>query len=227
MQISGVLQQSCFSRFRSSGTEASGAATIPKRSPYEAAILAKLNASTIGLAAGRLEGAPLRFATELARVVDDGEKMRVLPIVTRGPFENVNDLLYVRGMDAAIIYGDVLEHFKKDPRISRIERRIHYITHLFPPKCTCSSARRSRALEDLAGKPVNFNTHGTAAAYSGPIIFERLGIKVQPSSIPTPSQWQKWPRATSMPPLSSSLRDPWIPSSSASGQWVSSSCPFR
>ncbi|NJO33003.1 MAG: C4-dicarboxylate ABC transporter substrate-binding protein, partial [Rhodospirillales bacterium] len=41
-------------------------------------------------------------------------------------------------------------------------------------------------LEDLAGKPVNFNTHGTAAAYSGPIIFERLGIKVQPQFTPHP-----------------------------------------
>ena len=77
--------------------------------------------------------------------MDDGEKMRVLPIVTRGPFENVYDLLYVRGMDAAIIYGDVLEHFKKDPRITRIEQRIHYISHLFPPKYTCSSAPRSTA----------------------------------------------------------------------------------
>ncbi len=35
-------------------------------------MLGKLNASTIGLAAGQLEGAPLRFATELARVVDGG-----------------------------------------------------------------------------------------------------------------------------------------------------------
>ena len=103
-----------------------------KRSQYEDDLRGKLNSSTIGLAAGQLEGAPLRFATELARVVDDGTKMRVLPIVTRGPFENVNDLLYVRGIDAAIIYGDVLEHFKKDPRISNIEKRIQFIAHLFP-----------------------------------------------------------------------------------------------
>ena len=150
-----------------------------KHSPYEAALLAKLNASTIGLAAGRIEGAPLRFATELARVMDDGERMRVLPIVTRGPFENVYDLLYVRGMDAAIIYGDVLEHFKKDPRINRIEQRIHYISHLFPSEVHVFARPEINSLEELAGKPVNFNTHGTAAAYSGPIIFDRLGIKVQ------------------------------------------------
>jgi TRAP-type uncharacterized transport system substrate-binding protein len=162
------------------------AAQQVKHTPYEAALLAKLNASTIGLAAGQPEGAPLRFATELARVVDDGDKMRVLPIVTRGPFENVYDLLYVKGIDAAIIYGDVLEHFKKDPRINRIDQRIHFITHLFPSEVHVFVRPEINSLEDLAGKPVNFNTHGTAAAYSGPIIFDRLGIKVQAQFDPHP-----------------------------------------
>ena len=185
LHLSAVWISSLFFALSLVGTEAIGQHAA-KRSPHEAEMLGKLNASTIGLAAGQLEGAPLRFATELARVVDDGEMMRVLPIVTRGPFENVNDLLYVRGIDAAIIYGDVLEHFKKDPRISRIEQRIHFITHLFPSEVHVFVRPEINTLADLAGKPVNFNTHGTAAAYSGPLIFERLGIKVEPHHNPHP-----------------------------------------
>ena len=42
-------------------------------------------------------------------------------------------------------------------------------------------------MEDLAGKPVNFNTRGTAAAYSDPLIFDRLGIKVDARFDPHPS----------------------------------------
>jgi len=64
----------------------------------EAQIRERLNAGTIGLAGGLLEGAPIRFATEIARVVNDGGAVHVLPIVTRGPTENVNDLLYLRGL---------------------------------------------------------------------------------------------------------------------------------
>src|SRR5262245_31580968 len=61
---------------------------IPKRDQQgqplrDDTLKTKLNSWTIGLAAGQLEGAPLRFATELARVLDDGDNMRVLPIVTR------------------------------------------------------------------------------------------------------------------------------------------------
>src|SRR5262250_1028285 len=92
----------------------------------------KLNSWTIGLAAGQLEGAPIRFAAELARVLDDGDNMRVLPIVTRGPFDNVFDLLYLRGVDAAIVHGDVLDYFAKDRKIAGIEQRISYLMPLFP-----------------------------------------------------------------------------------------------
>ena len=137
-----------------------------------------INSNTVGLAAGRIEGAPLQFAGELARVLDDGDDMRVLPIVTRGIFDNVFDLLYLRGVDAAIVYGDVLEHFKKNPEISGISRRINYLASLFPSELHIFVRPEITSLKDLEGKAVNFNTEGTAAAYSGPIIFERLGVKI-------------------------------------------------
>jgi TRAP-type uncharacterized transport system substrate-binding protein len=152
----------------------------------EGGLKLRLNNWTIGLAAGLLEGAPIRFAAELARVLDDGDNMRVLPIVTRGPFDNVFDLLYLRGVDAAIVNGDVLDHFQKERKVAGLERRISYIMPLFPSEVHVFVRPEIGKLEDLAGKPVNFNTQGTAAAYSGPIIFERLGIKVEPRFVPHP-----------------------------------------
>src|SRR6476660_3745161 len=81
-------------------------------SPSEAQIRDRVNAWTVGLAGGLLEGAPIHLATEVARVVSDGGVVQVLPIVTRGPTENVNDLLYLKGIDAAIINSDSLEEYK-------------------------------------------------------------------------------------------------------------------
>src|ERR1700756_3343818 len=74
----------------------------------------KVNAWTVGLAAGLIEGAPLRLASEMARVADDGPNLQVLPIVTRGPTQNVNALLYLKGVDLAIINSDALEEYKVD-----------------------------------------------------------------------------------------------------------------
>jgi TRAP-type uncharacterized transport system substrate-binding protein len=150
----------------------------------EAQIRERLNAGTIGLAGGLLEGAPIHFATEIARVVNDGGEMHVLPIVTRGPTENVNDLLYLRGIDAAIINSDSLEEYKS--QVPQIQQRIAYLLSLFPSELHIFVRPEIRSLADLAGKKVNFNTQGTAAAYSGPLIFSRLGLAVEKMFIPHP-----------------------------------------
>jgi TRAP-type uncharacterized transport system substrate-binding protein len=150
----------------------------------EADIRDRVNAGTVGLAGGLLEGAPIHFATDIARVVDDGSNMHVLPIVTRGPTENVNDLLYLRGVDAAIINSDSLEEYKS--QVPQITQRIGYVLSLFPSELHIFVRPEIRSLSDLAGKKVNFNTQGTAAAYSGPLIFSRLGIEVEKTFIPHP-----------------------------------------
>src|SRR5436190_10862652 len=150
----------------------------------EAQIKYRLNAWTIGLAGGLLEGAPIRFATEIARVVNDGGNMQVLPIVTRGPTENVNDLLYLKGVDLAIINTDSLEEYKI--QVPQIQQRIVSIISLFPSDLHIFVRPEIRSLADLAGKKVNFNTQGTAAAYSGPLIFSRLGVAVDKMFIPHP-----------------------------------------
>ena len=153
-------------------------------SPSEAQIRDRLNAWTVGLAGGLLEGAPIHFATEIARVVSDGGVVQVLPIVTRGPTENVNDLLYLKGIDAAIINSDSLEEYKS--QVPQIQQRITYILSLFPSELHIFVRPEIRSLSDLVGKKVNFNTQGTAAAYSGPLIFSRLGLDVEKTFIPHP-----------------------------------------
>jgi TRAP-type uncharacterized transport system substrate-binding protein len=142
----------------------------------------KINAWTVGLAGGLLEGAPIRLAAEMARIVDDGANLHVLPIVTRGATENVNSLLYLRGVDTAILNSDALEEYKI--QVPQIRSRITYLLNLFPSELHIFVRPEIASLQDLAGKKVNFNTQGTAAAYSGPLIFSRLGINVEKTFIP-------------------------------------------
>jgi NMT1-like family len=148
----------------------------------QAAQTEKMNAWTVGLAAGQLEGAPIRIAAEIARVVDDDQNMVVLPIVTRGPVENLNDLLYLRGVDLAIVNSDALEEYKA--QVPNIQNRVVYLLNLFPSELHVFVRPEIQSLQDLAGKKVNFNTLGTAAAYSGPLIFSRLGIDVEKTFVP-------------------------------------------
>jgi TRAP-type uncharacterized transport system substrate-binding protein len=142
----------------------------------------RINAWTVGLAGGLIEGAPLRLAAEIARVVNQEDKLHVIPIVTGGATENVNSLLYLRGVDAAIINTDALDDYKT--QVPLIKGRLVYILSLFPSELHIFVRPEIRSLEDLRGKKVNFNTQGTAAAYSGPLIFSRLGLDVEKMFIP-------------------------------------------
>ena len=142
----------------------------------------KINAWTIGLAAGRIEGAPLRLAAEMARVVDDGANLLSCPSSRAVPTENLNSLLYLRGVDLAIINSDALEEYRI--AFPEIRRHVTYLLNLFPSELHIFVRPEIQSLQDLAGKKVNFNTLGTAAAYSGPLIFSRLGIDVEKTFIP-------------------------------------------
>ena len=85
-------------------------------------------------------------------------------------------------MDAAIINSDSLEQFKT--LVPNINQRIKYILSLFPSEVHIFVRPEIKSLSDLNGRKVNFNTPGTAAAYSGPLIFERLKLDVDKTFIP-------------------------------------------
>ncbi|MGY3614242.1 TAXI family TRAP transporter solute-binding subunit [Bradyrhizobium sp. USDA 10063] len=159
-----------------------GNAQVVRRPFPQEAEKDRMNAWTVGLAGGLLEGAPIRLAAEMARVVDDGANLHLLPIVTRGATENLNSLLYLRGVDTAIINSDALEEYRI--QVPQIRSRITYLLNLFPSELHIFVRPEITSLQDLGGKKVNFNTQGTAAAYSGPLIFSRLGIEVEKTFIP-------------------------------------------
>lgn len=152
----------------------------PKPVPLdETAKEARANAWTIGVAGGLLEGTFIRYAADLAKVLDDGDNLRVLPLVSYGAVGNVSDLIYLKGVDLAITYADALDHFRTTERIPNIDRRVNYIIPMFQGEVHIYAGPEIKSIADLAGKKVNFNTVGSAANYTGGIVFDRLGITVE------------------------------------------------
>ena len=141
---------------------------------------ARVNSWTVGVAGGLLEGTFIRFAAELGKALDDGENLRVLPIVTYGAAENINDLLYLKGVDIAITDADVFEEYKANHKYGNIEKRINYISEMYIAEFHVYVRPEIKSLKDLAGKKVGFNTKGSAANITGKIAFQRLGISIEP-----------------------------------------------
>jgi TRAP-type uncharacterized transport system substrate-binding protein len=146
----------------------------------EAFKVARANDWTVSIAGGLLEGTFIRFAAELAKALDDGDNLRILPIVSHGAAENVDDMLYLRGIDVAITYSDVLYQYKRAGQIKNIDQRISYISELYVGELHVFARPEIKTLADLEGKKVGFNTQGAGPTVTGPILFERLGIHVEP-----------------------------------------------
>src|SRR3974390_2525502 len=157
----------------------------------DAALREKKNAWTVGIVGGLLSGTYMRVVDEMASVLNDRENLRVLPIVSYGAASNLDDLLYLRGVDAAVTQSDVFEYFKTQRKTPNLERRVQYVIRLPISELHILARNDVQSLEDLRGKKVNFGPAGTGASLTGTIVFQRLGINVNQVLIDQPTALQK------------------------------------
>jgi TRAP-type uncharacterized transport system substrate-binding protein len=149
------------------------------------------NAWTVGIAGGLIDGTYMRFADELGKVLDDGDDLRVLPMVSYGAASNLDDLLYLRGIDLAVTQSDVFEYFRTERKTPKLQNRVHYILRLPIAELHILARTDIRSLEDLRGKKVNFGPAGSGSSLTGTIVFQRLGVQVEQVLIDQQSALQK------------------------------------
>ncbi len=157
----------------------------------EASVRERKNRWTVGVAGGLLSGTYMTFADELAQVLDDGENLRILPIVTYGAASNLDDLLYLRGVDVAVTQSDVFEYFRTQRKTPNLENRIHYIIRLPVSEMHVLAREEIKSIDDLRGKKVSFGPAGSASSLTGTIVFQRLGVQVEQVLYDNPTALQK------------------------------------
>jgi TRAP-type uncharacterized transport system substrate-binding protein len=146
----------------------------------DAALKARKNSWTVGVAGGPMSGTNMTFAEEMAQVLDDGDNLRVIPMVTYGAASSLDDLLYLRGVDVAITQSDEFEYLRTQ-RIPNLEGRIHYILRLPISEMHVLANADIKSIQDLDGKKVNFGPAGSASSLTGSIVFQRFGVKAEPT----------------------------------------------
>ena len=170
------------------------AQTVPKsleQGGPDAALNQRKNAWTVGVAGGQLSGTYMTFADELAQVLDDGDNLRVIPIVTYGAASNLDDLLYLRGIDVVMTQADVFEYFRTQRKTPNLEHRIHYIIRLPVSELHVLARTEIKSIEDLRGKKVSFGPAGAASSLTGTIVFQRLGVQVEQVLMDNPTALEK------------------------------------
>jgi TRAP-type uncharacterized transport system substrate-binding protein len=170
------------------------AQTVPKSihdGGTDAAMKVRKNTWTVGVAGGLHSGTYMTYATELAQVLDDGDNLRILPMVTYGAASNLDDLLYLRGVDVAVTQADVFDYFRTNRKISNLESRVNYILRLPVSEVQILARNEIKSIEDLRGKKVNFGPAGSGSSLTGTIVFQRLNIPVEQVLFDNPTALQK------------------------------------
>ena len=136
-----------------------------------------LNANTVTLISGTIGGTYVQFGADLASVLDDGNKLRVLPIVGRGSVQSVADVLFLQGVDLGIVRADTLDYLEKKGFAKDIKKQFTYVTKLYNEEMYVIASKSIRSVRELEGKKVSVDLPNGGTFVTAAIVFERLGIK--------------------------------------------------
>ena len=121
-----------------------------------------------------------RFAEDIKNVVNDlrPDGQRVLPVLGVGGLQNLQDMLFLRNIDMAVVDEDNLRLLKKrDPALyANVEQRVQYITKLYNSEFQVLARNDIRSYDDLRGKKVNFNLKDSQTEVTADIVFNMLKI---------------------------------------------------
>ena len=156
-----------------------GPAVMAQPMPFAGSSPAKANAGTVGIISGGVDGTYVRIAADLAAVLDDGQTLRVLPVIGKGSLQNVADILYLRGIDVGIVQSDVLAYVRQQHLYPGVEQSLQYVAKLYDEEVHVLARKEIARVEDLAGQPVNVDVAGSGTAMTASLIFDALGVAVQ------------------------------------------------
>jgi TRAP transporter TAXI family solute receptor len=136
-----------------------------------------LNANTVTLISGTIGGTYVQFGADLASVLDDGNKLRVLPIVGRGSVQSVADILFLQGVDLGIVRSDTLDYLEKKGFAKDVKKQFTYVTKLYNEEMHVIASKSVRNLKELDGKKISVDLPNGGTFVTALTVFERLGIK--------------------------------------------------
>src|SRR5438445_1819470 len=142
-----------------------------------AATKQSLNANTVTLISGTIGGTYVQFGADLASVLDDGNKLRVLPIVGRGSVQSIADVLFLQGVDLGIVRADTLDYLEKKGFAKDIKKQFTYVTKLYNEEMQVIAPKSVQNLKDLEGKTVSVDLPNGGTFVTALTVAERLGMK--------------------------------------------------
>jgi uncharacterized protein len=143
------------------------------------ALIERMNANTITVVTGGPSLAYFAFAYDLSAVLNDGDELRIFPMVSQGAFQNVRDVRYLHGVDLGFAQTNILGYYRRTGEIGNVVDKLVYVAKICNEEIHVIVRSDITSLKQLRGLKVNFTTDDSGTQLSAHDIFEHLGIPVE------------------------------------------------
>ena len=141
------------------------------------------NQNTVSIISGSpgSDATYLQVAYDLAAVLNDGENLRVLPVVGIGGPQNIRDVRVLKGIDIGLTQTSILNDFRRSNGILGVpdDNKIAVVCKLFNLEAHLVVRSGITSIEQLSGQKVNLDEVGSGTNHSMRDVFQRLDIKIE------------------------------------------------
>ena len=139
----------------------------------------RVNQGTVAVLGGSITGTYSQLVWDMSSLFDNGYDLRVLPVLGKGSLRATEDLLYLKGIDVALVQSDVLDFIIQHNVYPNIQDVVRYITVLFNEEVHLVARSGINTIEDLRGKKVSFGPSSSGTFMTASVVFDKLGIEVE------------------------------------------------
>ncbi|WP_165820155.1 TAXI family TRAP transporter solute-binding subunit [Microvirga sp. KLBC 81] len=131
--------------------------------------------SSIRVISGEENSTYSRTLDSLSEILSH-RQMRLQPIASQGPVQDLVSVLHRSDIDTAIVQADALEGAAGHVQ-SAVRERLRYLFQVSSKAVHVLAPRHIADIRQLEGRKVNINRPGSGAHLTASLMFEKLGIK--------------------------------------------------
>ncbi|MFK7860284.1 MAG: hypothetical protein AB8B64_15800 [Granulosicoccus sp.] len=103
--------------------------------------------------------------------------LRIVPIMGKNHVQSVYDLLFLKGVDLALVRADAIEYVRRNGDFPTIQRLVNSVAKVSEEKIVVIARKEYETLEDLEGQVVGFGLPGSGEYVTSTIAFDTLDIE--------------------------------------------------
>jgi uncharacterized protein len=139
----------------------------------------RMNANTLIVVTGNPGFIYSEFGNDLAAVLNNGDELRILPVVSQGGVQNIRDVRFLKGVDIGFSATNYLGFVRRSGEIPDLTDKIVYIARTSIDHVNVITRSDITTLEQLRGKKVNFSSKGSGNEMTCHDIFDGMKIPVE------------------------------------------------